>query len=173
MKIYAVIVSLILMVGCVHSSGKSSSVDIEGTWKGEMEGEWQSVQFTFNFRKIGNSMTGSVYDASRQWLPLEDLEIKGNKIRFSVAKENVFGMKTIMKYKGKIKNEKIELSFKVKMKIPDGPRMRSPRPNHSMGDMGGIVDLRMSEMDGGAGFRKSKNKFTVERVALAIEGPVN
>ncbi len=167
MKIYAIIVSLLLMVVCVHSSGKESSVDIEGTWKGEVEGGMDGTprQYTFNFKKIGDTMMGSVNGAPGIWMPLEDLEIKGEKISFSVVSE-MYGMKSIMKYKGKIKGEKIELSFKTK--TPGG---RGPRPNLSMGrgGMGG----GMGGMGGGMGAPKSKNEFTVERVALTIEGPVN
>ena len=45
MKFITIIAALFLMVGCVHSSGKSSSVDIEGTWKGEMEGGMGGMPF--------------------------------------------------------------------------------------------------------------------------------
>lgn len=168
MKIITIIASLLLMVGCVHSSGKSSSVNIDGTWKGEMEGGMggMPMKFTFNFKKIGDSVKGSVNGSPGIWMPLEDLEIKGNKISFSVISE-MYGMKSIMKYKGKIKGEKIELSFKTK--TPGG---RGPRPNLSMGGMGGMGG-GMGGMGGGMGAPKSKNEFTVERVAWTIEGPVN
>ena len=109
MKIYAIITTLFLMVGCAHSSGNSSTVNLDGTWKGERKYRYtrpplvNSKPLYFNFKKTGDSIKGTV-----DGLPLEDIEIKDKKITFSVTR-----MKVKMLYKGDIKGDKITLSSKA------------------------------------------------------------
>ena len=165
------------MVGCVHSSGKSSSIDIDGTWKGEMKSRFGGPprQYTFNFKKVDDSVKGTVNGMPDQWIPLEDLEIKGNKISYSVTSE-MYGMKSVIKYKGKIKGDKIKMTFK--RETPDGGGFggggRGPRVTNTK-SIGGSSMGGMGGMGGGMGMGgpAPSNEFTLERVSNEPVNPVN
>lgn len=113
MKIYAIIVTLFLTVGCVHLSNSSSVVDIDGTWRGEIKRKlaklpeyetWRgdikkekdktptytTMYLTFNFKREGDTVKGTVSNIRGlhipgKWFPLEDIKIKGKEISFTAA----------------------------------------------------------------------------------------
>ena len=151
MKIYAIIASLFLMVGCAHSSGNSSAVYLDGTWKGEMNYRYTMPRrgkpkpLYFNFKKTGDSIKGTV-----DGRPMEDIEIKSKKITFSVTR-NMANRQIKMIYKGKIKGDKITLSSKAE----------SPPRNIVLGN-GLLLAHPLSE----------KNYFTLERVSNEPQNPV-
>jgi hypothetical protein len=37
----------------------------------------QPIYFTFNFKKVGKTVKGTVNGMPGQWIPLEDVEMKG------------------------------------------------------------------------------------------------
>lgn len=147
MKIFAVIVTLFLIVGCVHLSNNSSTVDIDGTWRGEIElgtltgigkpGEplrstpprKVTTYVFFNFKREGDSVKGtiSLKHLQGKYIPLDDIEIKGMKISFTgpsmiglkmmAPTENMEQTEIKTRYMGNIKGEKIELSIITEMPI--------------------------------------------------------
>jgi hypothetical protein len=166
MKFFAIIASLLLMSSCAHFSDNSSTVDINGTWKGEMKSGFggKPMQFTFNFIQVNDSVTGTVNGMPGQWIPLENVEHKGKNISFSVTSE-MYGMKSVIKYKGEINGEKIKMSFKNEnpggFGASKGPRNVDTRSIGGSGMGGGMG------MGGGFGMGAptSSNNFTIERVS--------
>ena len=159
MKIYAVITSLFLIASCVHSSGKSSTVDIDGTWKGEMKSGFggMSIPITFNFKKVDDSVKGTVSGMPNQWIPLENIEHKGDKISFSVTSD-MYGMKSVVRYNGKIKGDRIKMTFKNEN--PGGSRGKGMRVDMGLGGKSGG-----GGMAGFMGPQGSLNEFTLDRVS--------
>lgn len=145
MKIYAIIVTLFLIIGCVHLSNNSSAVDIDGTWRGEVEigtltgigkpgeplrsappGKVTSYVF-FNFKREGDAIKGTVSGRPGQWILLEGIKIKGKKISFAVT-SMMFSTEVKTQYTGIIEGEKIKMSIKTEMPaIISGPGSPNPR----------------------------------------------
>jgi hypothetical protein len=178
MKVFASVIILFLIAGCAHFSGNSSDVNIDGTWKGEMNsgGGGMPMYFTFNFKKTGDYIKGTVNGTPGQWIPLENIELKGKKITFSVTTD-IGGMKMNIDYKGAIKGDKIKMSFKTQT-----PSM-SGGPGFGMSSGPGMrsTDLGMAGRGGGFGGGSTlgmhggpapENKFTIERVSNILQGPV-
>jgi hypothetical protein len=125
MKIYAYALSavLLLIAGCAHNAGVSTTtqtattpaVNIEGTWKGTFSGGMggQPMELIYNFKGEGDTLTGTVNGGPGQWIPLKDGKIDGNNISFKVDVD-FGGMKMKFNYKGVIKGDEIELSFTSK-----------------------------------------------------------
>ena len=126
MKIYAyaLLAVLLLIAGCAHNAGVSTTtpaatspaVNIDGTWKGTFSGGMggQPMELTYNFKGDGDTLTGTVNGGPGQWIPLKDGKIKGEKLSFKVDVD-LQGMKMKVNYKGVIKGDEIELSFTSKM----------------------------------------------------------
>ena len=173
MKNFTIIAALFLIAGCASHSENPSVINIDGTWKGEMKGGFggQPMYFTFNFKKVGDIVKGTVNGMPGKWIPLENLEMKGKKITFSVTSE-MYGMKSVINYTGKIKGEKIDMSFKNEspgggMGGGFGGGGRGPRVTNTK-SIGG------SGMGGGFGMGgpAPSNKFTLERVSNEPQNPV-
>ena len=172
MKFITIIAALFLMAGCASHSGNPSVINIDGTWTGEYKSGRvnQSRHLIFNFKKVGDSIKGTVGGGPGQWLHLENIEIKGKKITFSVTLE----MYGVLNYKGKIKGEKIKMSYKSDMTDGFGGMGMDPLitttgsiggkgPGGGFGGgMGGMVGM------GGVFW----NKFTLERVSNEPQNPV-
>ena len=166
MKIITIIASLFIILSCASVSAKSSPVDIDGTWEGEMKSGMGGppMHVTFNFKREGDTVKGTVNGAPGQWIPLEDLKIKGKKISFTVtSKMGQTEMK--IKYKGKIKGEKIKLSYKNESPGGFGGKRKPVGIGISSGVGGG--------MGGGMGPQASLNEFTLKRVSNEPVNPVN
>lgn len=167
MKIITIIASLFIVLSCASVSVKSSPVDIEGTWKGEMKSGMGGppMYVTLNFKKDGDAVRGTVNGMPGQWIPLEDLKIKGRKISFTVtSKMGQTEMK--IKYKGKVKGEKIKLNFKTE----------TPGASHTKGmhtDLGMGGQSRGGAGGGFVGSQAPLNEITVERVSNEPVNPVN
>ena len=160
MKIVTIIISLVIVLSSAVVSAKSSPVDVEGIWKGKINGGpgRAPMSVTFNFKKEGGDVKGTITDMSGKLKPLEDLEIKGKKISFTVTSK--MGQKEMkIKYKGKVKGEKIKLNFKTE--IPGAKRKKGARMDIGMSGSGG------GSYGGGAGFmgtQANMNELIVERV---------
>ena len=116
-----------LVLGILLISSISFAADIDGVWSGEM----QQMQFggfgrggrgggnqaprvlTFSFKADGETLTGySMPQGMNIQVPIRDGIIKGNKIWYLVD-VNFGGSKMVIRYKGKVKGDKIKLSFKT------------------------------------------------------------
>jgi len=125
MKIYVYffLAVLLLIGGCAHDAGVSTTtqtaitpaVNIDGTWKGTFSGGMggQPMELTYNFKGEEDTLTGTVNGGPGQWIPLKDGKIDGNNISFKVDVD-FGGMKMKFNYKGVIKGDEIELSFTSK-----------------------------------------------------------
>jgi hypothetical protein len=115
-RIFVLVGGLLLIASCAHNGGLSSAFDINGTWTGQLAGVMGGppITLTFNFKGDRGPLPGTVNGAPGQWIPLKDGKIKGNKISFEVA-AGADKMKMTTKYKGKIKGDKIKLSYTIKM----------------------------------------------------------
>jgi hypothetical protein len=116
MRICALIVGLLLTASCAHDTQQSLPIDIDGRWEGQIEGFMGGppTELIYNFKVVGDTLTGTVNGSPGEWIPLEDGKIKGNKISFTVNAEFPGGMKMIFDYKGKIKSDKIKLTYRNK-----------------------------------------------------------
>ena len=117
MKLCALVGGLFLIAGCAHDAHLSLPIDIDGRWEGQVAGFMGSPPMTliYNFRVDGDTLTGTVNGAPGQWIPLENGRIEGNKISFSVNADWPRGMKMTWKYRGKIENDEIKLSYTTRM----------------------------------------------------------
>ncbi len=168
MKSLVFAVCLLLIGGCAQFSSNSTPFDINGTWKGEVAGGMggQPMSFTFNFKRDGNVLTGTVNGAPGQWIPINDGEIKGKNLSFNVTAD-MGQMKMLVEYEGKIKGEKIKLSFKSTM---PGQKDRKASINNRYlqgdmktgGGMGGGMGMGMGM--GGPGGSSSQD-FIIEKVS--------
>jgi hypothetical protein len=137
MKTCAFAACFLLIAGCAYGgdlSATSSTVNIDGTWGGQSDGVMGGppMTFIFNFKVDGDTLTGTVNGGPGQFIPLEEGKIKGKKISFTVNAGSG-KMKMTVKYKGKIKGDKIKLSYTTKM-----PGMRRAGGFAETGfDMGG------------------------------------
>ena len=129
MKIFALVAGLFIIASCAHDAQRSLPIDINGTWKGQLPGFMGGPATTliYNFKVDGDTLTGTVNGAPGQWIPLENGTIKVNKISFTVNADYPRGMKMTWKYKGKIKSDKIKLTYTTKTSGGFGG-MGSPPP---------------------------------------------
>lgn len=185
MKKIAIIFLFLLVAGCAGMSSNKTPINIDGTWRGEFERKQpammgmygvqggggamqpaQKIQMTFNFKREGDLLKGSISGAPGQWTPIEDGKIHGNKISFTV--NSTFGqMKMTSDYQGKIKGEIIKMEFKNRNPGFGGRRGGGMGMSGGMGMGGGGM--------GGAGPSTMPNtqKITVERISAQPQGPVN
>lgn len=188
MKKIAVIFLFLLVAGCAGMSSNKTPINIDGTWRGEFERKqpammWmggmqgggrarqpaRKIQMTFNFKREGDLLKGSVSGAPGQWTPIEDGKIEGNKISFTV--NSTFGrMEMTFDYKGKIKGEKIKMKFKTNMPGMQafGGRRRGGMSMGGGGMGGGMGGAGPSTMPPQA----NTQKITVERISTQPRGPV-
>lgn len=114
MRIFACVIGLLLIAGI------SFAADVDGEWSGEIPsfggfgGEpAPSMVLTFGFKVDGETLTGyNVPVGMDMQVPIRDGIIKGNKIWF-LLDVNMGPSKMVFRYKGKIKGDKIKLSFKT------------------------------------------------------------
>jgi opacity protein-like surface antigen len=109
MKIYAYVIlaGLLLIAGCAHDadvSTTSPAANIDGTWSGTFDGGMggQPMELIYNFKREGDTLTGTVTGGPDQWIPIKDGKINGNKFSFKVDVD-FGGMKMKFKYKGVLK----------------------------------------------------------------------
>ena len=135
MKIYsyAFLTGLLLIAGCAHDAGVSTTspattspaVDINGTWTGTFSGGQggQPMELTYKFKGDGDTLTGTVNGGPGQWIPIKDGKINGDNLSFKVDVDSQ-GMKMKFNYKGVLKGDEIKLSFTMEME--GAPSMGGP-----------------------------------------------
>ena len=158
MKFITLVLGLLLVASCTHVSTTSTPVNIDGMWQGEYDSGMNNrppVLFFFNFTRDGNSLTGVASQGipgSGPWIPLEDGRIKGSNISFTFSPTTVEGMREIIyKFKGEIKGDEGELTFKVVMGVS--------RSNNLIGKGRG-----MGEIDG---------HYNIDAIKAAALGDMN
>ncbi len=121
------------VLGILLIAGVSFAHEVDGTWSGEMQnqnrfggmgggmggpgggpGGGASVRkLTFGFKADGEVLTGYTIPQGMNFqAPIREGIIKGNKIWYLVD-VNFGQTKMVIRYKGKIKGDKIKLSFKT------------------------------------------------------------
>ncbi len=138
MKIYAYafLAGLLLIAGCAHEAGVSTTspaatspaANIDGTWSGTFSGGMggQPMELTYNFKGDGDTLTGTVTGGPGQWIPIKDGKINGDNFSFKVDVDSQ-GMKMKFNYKGVLKGDEIKLSFTIEME--GGPGMGAAPPS--------------------------------------------
>jgi hypothetical protein len=91
------------------------TIGVDGTWTGSFSGMGgQPMQRTYNFKKDGDTLTGTVSGGPGQRIPIKDGKIDGTSISFAVdVKFNK--MKYTNKYTGVLLGDELKLSFSVDM----------------------------------------------------------
>jgi hypothetical protein len=91
------------------------AIGVDGTWTGSFSGMGgQPMQMTYNFKKEGDTLTGTVSGEPGQWIPIKDGKIDGTKISFAFDVE-FNNMKWINKYTGVLLGNELNLSFSTDM----------------------------------------------------------
>jgi len=114
-----------LILGILLTAGISFAADIDGRWSGEVPQFGGSgrgaggrraappMVLTFGFKADGEALTGYNEPAGMGiQVPIREGIIKGNKIWF-LLDVNMGPSKMVFRYKGKIKGDKIKLSYKI------------------------------------------------------------
>ena len=119
MKFCALVAGLLIITSCAYDAHLSSPIDIDGRWQGQVQvpGFMDSppINLIFNFKVDGETLTGTVNGAPGEWIPLENGKINGNKISFRVNADVPGGMKRTWKYRGKIEDDEINLTYTTRM----------------------------------------------------------
>ncbi len=117
MRVFTFILAILL------TAGISFAADVDGRWSGEVPtfggfgggqggGQAQPMVLTFGFKADGETLTGYNEPAGMgMQVPIREGIIKGNKIWF-LLDVNMGPSKMVFRYKGKVKGDKIKLSFK-------------------------------------------------------------
>ena len=109
-----------LILGILLTASISFAADINGTWVGEYQdpfggfgGGGAAVRtMTFSFQANGEVLNGyNVPQGMNIQVPIREGIIKGNKIWYLVD-VNMGPSKMVIRYKGKLKGDKLVLSFK-------------------------------------------------------------
>jgi hypothetical protein len=91
------------------------AIGVDGTWTGSFSGMGgQPMQMTYNFKKEGDTLTGTVSGEPGQRIPIKDGKIDGTKISFAFDVE-FNNMKWINKYTGVLLGNELNLSFSTDM----------------------------------------------------------
>ena len=91
------------------------AIGVDGTWTGSFSGmDGQPTQMTYNFKKEGDSLTGTVSGEAGQWIPIKDGKIDGTNISFAFDSE-FNNIKWTNKYTGVLLGNELKLSFSVDM----------------------------------------------------------
>jgi hypothetical protein len=112
-RILIICATAFLMVSIAHAQG------IDGKWKGEMQGPNGSMQLTFNFKVIGDSLTGSVEGGMGE-IPITNGKVNGKTFSFDVDVNDmtishqctVMGDSISMKINGFQEGEPMEIILK-------------------------------------------------------------
>ncbi len=84
MKYITVVLGLLLIAGCVHSSKTSAPVNIVGLWKGTIDkvDSGPPLELAFNFVSDGKNVGGFMRDEALpgDWIRLENFILNGDKI---------------------------------------------------------------------------------------------
>lgn len=113
---------LTIVLGILLAAGVSFAADVDGRWSGEVQqaggfggprgGQAQPMVLTFGFKADGETLTGYNEPAGMgMQAPIRDGIIKGNKIWF-LLDVNMGPSKMVFRYKGKVKGDKIKLTYK-------------------------------------------------------------
>jgi autotransporter translocation and assembly factor TamB len=87
------------------------AADVTGTWKGQMEGMGggQPMDFTFNFKADGATLTGTTQGPQGSENAISNGKIDGDKVSFDVK---VTGkMEMTIKYSGTVTGDEMKLSM--------------------------------------------------------------
>ncbi len=187
-KIAAVFFILFVFGYAVTVSGKSK-INIDGTWQGEFENKPRQgmmggpaqaprkMQLTFNFKKEGDILKGSVNGGGPgQWIPITDGKIKGKKISFTVH-SSYGAMVMTFNYKGKVKGDKIKMKFETvtgqnNKNNPQSLKAAKSRRGGGMGMGGGMGGGGLNVGPAMAPPPSSTQKIVVERISDNPQGPV-
>jgi hypothetical protein len=87
------------------------AADINGKWKGELEGpDGQKITNTFTFKVDGEKVTGSVHSSrSGTEAPIEDGTLKGDALAFTLTR-TIEGAQMKLRYTGKVKGDEIPMT---------------------------------------------------------------
>lgn len=196
MKIYAIIASLFLIVSCAHLSDNSSAVNIDGTWRGEVESgtivaigdpprsvphRKATKDIFFNFKKEGGTVNGTICGnhLPGKCIPLDDIEIKGEKITFTFPSmiEPTMMEQTEIKTScnGKLKGEQIELNIITERLILPMPGSMYARETEMRNRVNDIIGSRY-KVDVATSIPKTgylTYEITLERISKIPDNTVN
>jgi hypothetical protein len=88
------------------------AVDINGKWKGPIEGPNGRVERTFTFRVDGTKLTGETESPRLGKSAIEDGKVEGDDISFNI-KASFQGSEVKRTYKGKIIGDTIRLRVEI------------------------------------------------------------
>jgi hypothetical protein len=115
MKYFTVILGLLLISSCAHTSPTSAPDSIVGLWKGTFvrADSGPPQELAFNFISDGPNVGGSMRNETAQggWIRIENFKMKGDKINFTTLIDTPQG-KFKQKYKGRLVDSEIELTAK-------------------------------------------------------------
>ncbi|KPL14085.1 MAG: hypothetical protein AMS26_11980 [Bacteroides sp. SM23_62] len=94
---------------------------IDGQWVGTFPGMGpgmggQPMTVTYNFKRDGDTLTGTVSGAPGQWIKIQDGKIDGTNISFTVDMQYMGNTFSSTKYTGVLLGDELKLSFTTKMR---------------------------------------------------------
>ncbi len=154
MKYMTVILGILLITGCVHSSTTSAPVDIFGLWKGTIDnaGSGPPLELAFNFVSDGQNVGGFMRDESQpgDWIRLDNFILKRDKIYFTTAVNTPQG---VIKHKytgGFVDSVVIKLAAKVERPGSSDNPLRGQKPSfRNEGLMRGNLSKNSNTIDQG------------------------
>lgn len=151
MKYITCILFVLLVAGCAHTSATSAPVNFVGLWKGTSDSldVGPPLELVFNFMSDGQDIRGSMRNETRQgeWIKLENLKIKGDKIYFSTVTNTPQGAIKV-KYNGRLVDSVINLSAKYERAGSPGNPFRGTKPSFRYeGPSGGSLSTTSNIID--------------------------
>src|SRR5579864_2306264 len=99
----------ILMMALVVLVG-ARAADVDGKWKGSLEGQNGSRELTFSLKADGGKLTGSVAGLLDKVLEINDGKVQGSTVTFSVMSEWE-GNPVKLVYKGELAGDEIRFTM--------------------------------------------------------------
>lgn len=150
MKYITVVLGLLLITGCVHSSTTSAPINIVGLWKGTIDkvDSGPPLELVFNFVSDGQNIGGFMRDEalSADWIRLENFIMKGNKIYFTTSIDTPQG-KINHKYRGRLVDSEIKLAAKVIRPGSSGNPLRGTKPSFRYEGTSRVIQYKSNNID--------------------------
>ena len=90
---------------------EAEAIDLTGTWKSTVKNPRGTFEQTFEFKQIGDKLTGYIASPQGHREEIKDGKVNADQIEFRVERQQPSGQNFTVPYKGTVKGDEITGTF--------------------------------------------------------------